>query len=74
VRNVAVETTRRIDPAFDAIVSQAPAWRLSGWLGFINGIVWVGESGSGHLLISDIPANVVQRWTADGRMSSVLEA
>ena len=29
--------------------------------------------GGGHLLISDIPANVVQRWTPDGKMSPFLE-
>jgi gluconolactonase len=68
------ETTRRIDPAFDAIVSPgASVETLKDGFGFINGIVWVRESGSGHLLISDIPANVVQRWTPDGRMSSFLE-
>jgi len=68
------ETTRRIDPAFDAIVSPgASAETVKDGFGFINGIVWVRESGSGHLLISDIPANVVQRWTPDGRMSSFLE-
>ena len=35
--------------------------------------MWVRESGGGHLLISDIPANVVHRWTPDGKMSSFLE-
>ena len=33
--------------------------------------MWVGESGGGHLLISDIPANVVHKWTPDGKMSFV---
>jgi len=68
------ETTRRMDPAFDAIVSPgATVETLKDGFGFINGILWVKESGGGHLLISDIPANVVQRWTPDGKMSPFLE-
>ena len=68
------ETTRRVDPAFDAIVSPgATVETLKDGFGFINGILWVKESGGGHLLISDIPANVVQRWTPDGKMSPFLE-
>ena len=68
------ETTRRLDPAFDAVVSPgAPMETLKDGFGFINGIVWVRESGGGHLLVSDIPANVVHRWTPGGAMSSFLE-
>lgn len=68
------ETTRRFDPAFDAIVSPgASVETLKDGFGFINGIVWVNDSGGGHLLLSDIPANVVQRWTPDGKMSALLE-
>ena len=66
--------TTRVDPAFDAIVSPGTAMEtVKDGFGFINGIVWVKESGGGHLLISDIPANVVYRWTSDGKMSSFLE-
>ncbi len=46
---------------------------LKDGFGFINGIVWVRESGGGHLLVSDIPANVVHRWTPDGALSPFLE-
>ena len=68
------ETTRRLDPAFDAIVSPGTTLEtLKDGFGFINGIVWVKESGGGHLLISDIPANVVHRWTPGGTLSSFLE-
>src|SRR5688572_16507759 len=67
-------TTRRLDPAFDAIVSPGTTLEtLKDGFGFINGIVWVKESGGGHLLISDIPANVVHRWTPGGTLSSFLE-
>jgi len=66
--------TVRVDPAFDAIVSAGAALEtLKDGFGFINGIVWVKESGGGHLLISDIPANVIYRWTSDGKMSSLIE-
>jgi gluconolactonase len=68
------ETTRRLDPAFDAIVSPgATVETVKDGFGFINGIIWVRESGSGHLLISDIPANVVQRWSPDGKMVAFME-
>ena len=67
-------TTTRVDPGFDEIVSPGTAMEtVTGGFGFINGIVWVREPGGGHLLISDIPANVVHRWTSDGKMSSFLE-
>lgn len=68
------ETTRRLDPAFDAIVSPgASVETIKDGFSFINGIVWVRESGSGHLLISDIPANVIQRWAPDAMMVAFME-
>ena len=67
------EVTRRIDPAFDAVVSPGATLEIvKDGFGFINGIVWV-KDGGGHLLISDIPANVVHRWTPDGKMAAFLE-
>jgi len=66
--------TMRVDPGFDEIVSPGTTMEtVRSGFGFINGIVWVRESGGGHLLISDIPANVVQRWTPDGKMTAFLE-
>ena len=66
--------TTRIDPAFDTIVSPGTTMEtVKDGFAFINGIVWVKESGGGHLLISDIPANVVYRWTPDGKMSPFIE-
>ena len=67
-------TTTRLDPGFDQIVSPGiTVETVKSGFGFINGIVWVRESGGGHLLISDIPANVVYKWTPDGKMSPFLE-
>jgi gluconolactonase len=66
--------TTRVDPAFDLIVSPGTTMEtVKEGFGFINGIVWVRESGGGHLLISDIPANVVHKWTPGGNMSAFLE-
>jgi len=64
----------RLDPAFDAIV--APGTRvetLKEGFGFINGILWVREGAAGHLLVSDIPANVIHKWTPDGALTPFLD-
>lgn len=64
----------RLDPAFDAIVAPGTMVEtLKEGFGFINGILWVREGKSGHLLVSDIPANVVHRWTPDGAMAVFLD-
>jgi gluconolactonase len=65
----------RLDPAFDAVVSPGTSVEtVKDGFAFINGIVWVREQPrDGHLLISDIPANVIHRWTPDGMMSPFLE-
>src|SRR6185436_19405984 len=63
----------RMDPAFDAVVSPGVMVEtLKEGFGAINGIVWVREGKTGHLLISDIPANVVHKWTPDGAMTAFL--
>ena len=64
----------RLDPAFDAIVAPGTVVEtLKEGFGAINGILWVREGNSGHLLVSDIPANVVHRWTPDGAMTVFLD-
>ena len=47
--------------------------KLAGDMKFIEGPVWLTDPGGGYLVFSDIPANVVYRWTSDGKMSSFLE-
>src|SRR5688500_16247095 len=63
----------RLVTAFDAIV---PAGRtietLKDGFGFINGILWVREGNAGHLLVSDIPANVIHKWTPPNTMTVFL--
>jgi gluconolactonase len=63
-----------MDPAFDAIVAPGTMVEtLKDGFGFINGIIWIREGRGEHLLVSDIPANVVYKWTPNGMMSAFLE-
>jgi gluconolactonase len=62
----------RLDPALDALVS--PDARLElvrGDFGFTEGVTWVPQGGSGYLLLSDIPANVIYKMSPDGKDLSV---
>jgi gluconolactonase len=64
----------RLDPAFDAIVpSGAKIEKVADNFGFLEGPVWVHSGGQGYLLFSDIPANVIDKWTPDGKVSVFLE-
>lgn len=74
----------RLDPALDAIVSpNARVENLNGdkpdnptnffVFGLLEGPVWVPEGGDGYLLFTDVPANVVYKWTRDGKVSVFLE-
>jgi gluconolactonase len=57
-------TVVRLDPAMDAIVpASANVEVLRDGFGFINGILWIREGDSSHLLVSDIPANVIHKWS-----------
>ena len=74
----------RLDPALDAIVSpnakleiiqgdQAQQPSNFFYFGALEGPVWVQEGQNGYLLFCDIPANVVYKWTPDGKVSVFLE-
>src|SRR5688572_18173209 len=64
----------RLDPAFDAIVpAGATIETLKEGFGFINGILWVRNGNAGHLLVSDIPANVIHTWTPPNTMAVFLD-
>jgi gluconolactonase len=63
----------RLDPAFDAIVAPSTTVEtVREGFGSINGIAWVREGGGGHLLVSDIPANVIYKWTPAGVVTTFL--
>jgi gluconolactonase len=58
----------KLDPKLDGIVAtNAKVEKLAGNLGFAEGPVWVRQGG--YLLLSDIPANVINKWTPDGKIS-----
>jgi gluconolactonase len=65
----------RLDPALDAIISpNATLETLGEHFGLTEGPVWVQESpSSGHLLFSDLTANVIYKRTTEGRVSVFAE-
>ncbi|HTM08935.1 MAG TPA: SMP-30/gluconolactonase/LRE family protein [Verrucomicrobiae bacterium] len=64
----------RLDPALDALVSpDAKLELVKGGFGFTEGTLWVQKGKSGYLLFSDIPANVIYKWTPDGKVSIYLD-
>jgi gluconolactonase len=67
----AVGSVERMDPALDAIVpADARIEKLAGGFKFTEGPVWVH---SGYLLFSDIPNNVINKWTPDGKVTMYLK-
>ena len=64
----------RLDPALDAIVSaDASLETIGDRFGLTEGPVWIQDGASGHLLFSDLIANVIYKWTPDGQLSAFLE-
>ncbi len=58
----------RADPAVNAIVpASAKIEKLAGGFAFTEGPVWMPE---GYLLFSDIPNNVIDKWTPAGQVSA----
>ncbi|MSV30555.1 MAG: SMP-30/gluconolactonase/LRE family protein [Bryobacterales bacterium] len=56
----------RTDAALDQIVPAGAAIeKLAGGFGFTEGPIWTRE---GALLFSDIPNNVINKWTPDGKV------
>jgi gluconolactonase len=67
-------TIIRLDPALDALVSpDAKIEKLKDGFGFLEGPVWVHTTKPGYLLFSDIPANVIDKWTPDGKVATFLD-
>lgn len=62
------------DPAVSELLARdTPLERLATGFGFAEGPLWIGDSKGGHLLISDIPANVIYKLSRDGKASVFLE-
>jgi len=63
----------RLDPALDALVPPgAKIEKVADGFGFLEGPVWVHTSTPGYLIFSDIPANAINKWTPDGKVSVFL--
>jgi len=64
----------RVDPGLSALLSaDTRVEKLADGLGFVEGPVWVHSGGAGYLLFSDIPANVIRKWSPDGKVTVFLE-
>jgi len=65
----------RLDPALDALISpDAHIEKVMDGFSFLEGPVWVHSRKPGYLLFSDIPANVIDKWSPkDGKVSVFLD-
>jgi gluconolactonase len=64
----------KLDAALDRIVSaDAKVEKVAGGFTFVEGPVWVRKGPSAYLLFSDLPANAINRWTPDGKVSVYLK-
>jgi gluconolactonase len=64
----------RLDPGLDALIApDAKIEKLKGGFGFLEGPVWIHTTKPGYLLFSDIPANVIDKWTPDGKVTTFLD-
>lgn len=62
----------RLDPAFDAIIPKGAAIEvLAGGFDWSEGPVWVKNGG--YLLFSDIPKNMIWKWSAKDGLHSFLK-
>jgi gluconolactonase len=60
-----VGKVERLDPALDALVdANAPVEQVLDGFTWSEGPVWVGGA-DGYLLVSDVPANRILRWSPD---------
>jgi len=64
----------RKDPAFDAIIPKdAVIEILAGGFDWSEGPVWVADKEGGHLLFSDIPKNMIWKWSEKGGLKEFLK-
>ena len=64
----------RIDPAFDAIIPKdAVIEILAGGFDWSEGPVWVADKEGGHVLFSDIPKNMIWKWSEKGGLKEFLK-
>jgi gluconolactonase len=63
----------RKDPALNKLISpNARLEQLANTFGFLEGPVWVADGDRGYLAVTDMPANVIYKWTPWDRKFGVL--
>ena len=66
-----VGTVVKADPALDQIVpTNAVIEKVASGFKFTEGPIWIH---AGYLLFSDIPNNVIMKWTPDGKVSVLMK-
>jgi gluconolactonase len=64
----------RVDPGLDTLIpANAHIEKVADGFGFVEGPVWIHTSGPGFLIFSDIPGNVIDKWTPGGKVFVFLE-
>ena len=65
----------KLDSSLDAIVSPTAEIEIlkEEYFGLAEGPLWINEGASGYLLLSDVGANDIYRWTPDGTLSAFLQ-
>jgi len=67
-------TIDRKDPAFDAIIGKdATIEILAGGFDWSEGPVWIKEKEGGHVLFSDIPKNMIWKWSEKDGLKEFLK-
>ena len=62
------------DASLEALIApEAQVEMVASGFGFTEGVTWVQRGDEGYLLFSDIPANVIYRWSSDGEIAIHLE-
>ena len=70
----ALGSIERLDPRLDDILAPDATLELLGdHFGVTEGPLWVQEGDAGHLLFSDMPANVIYKRTPGGQVSVFFE-
>ncbi len=63
----------RKDPDLNKLISPgARLEQLANDFGFLEGPLWIPQGDSGYLAMTDMPANIVYKWTPQDRKFSVL--
>lgn len=62
----------KLHPALEELISpDAKLQEIKSGYGFTEGLVWVPQGRTGHLLLSDMPANVIYKLSTDGKQQSI---